>query len=126
MVSEATAIPTEPQQLLITNTSYPYYNTLYCCLFLLYLIAPFPTSFSFRYFHLFKVFSKQLTESIYKICPRLDWNRGPMVSEATAIPTEPQQLLITLHSLVYQSFYLCFRLFNTHASIFQITKRFNL
>ena len=27
-----------------------------------------------------------------KICRRLDSNRGPLVSEATALPTEPQPL----------------------------------
>ena len=34
-----------------------------------------------------------------KFCWWLDSNRGPLVSEATALPTEPQPLLITLKSL---------------------------
>ena len=51
----------------------------------------------FLYFHLF---NPQLTGnkcSIYIIfCQWLDSNRGPLVSEATALPTEPQPLLLFL------------------------------
>ena len=38
-------------------------------------------------FYIF-VFSMQLLEIIFKICLRLDSNRGPLVVEATTLPTE--------------------------------------
>ena len=39
------------------------------------------------------VFSIQLTVNIqYTFCPWLDSNSGPLESEATALPTEPQPL----------------------------------
>ena len=43
---------------------------------------------------LYFVFSIQLTVHIvqYKFCRRLDSNHGPLVLEATALPTEPQPL----------------------------------
>ena len=48
-----------------------------------------PLFFYFRFFN-----TIQLTENkcSIKICRRLDSNRGPMISEATALPTEPQPL----------------------------------
>ena len=49
------------------------------------------------------VFSIQLTERIYQIWRWLDSNRGPLVSEATALPTEshplPHDSLFTHHLL---------------------------
>ena len=51
----------------------------------------------FLYFRLFNtVDSKQMFN---KFCRWLDSNRGPLVLEATALPTEPQPLL--LHLIVF-------------------------
>ena len=54
--------------------------------------CPFPDSFSY-----FCFFSVQLTvhNVQYKFCRWLDSNLGPLVSEATALPTEPQPLPIS-------------------------------
>ena len=54
----------------------------------LFLTGPFPASFSFF------VFSIQLTVNNvqYKFCGWQNLNRGPLMSEATALPTEPQPL----------------------------------
>ena len=43
----------------------------------------------FPYFHLFKVYSNML---IMKFCGCLKSNHGPLILEATALPTEPQPL----------------------------------
>ena len=49
-------------------------------------------AFSSLFFFIF-VFLIQLTEySKYKVCLWMDSNRGPLVSEATALPSEPQPL----------------------------------
>ena len=51
---------------------------------------PFPASYLYIYFRLFDIVdSKQMFN---KICRWLDSNHGPLVSEATALPTEPQPL----------------------------------
>ena len=42
-----------------------------------------------------------------KICRRLDSNRGPLVSEATALPTELQPLFINLFHLHGDLFSFC-------------------
>ena len=51
--------------------------------------GPFPASFFFIF-----VFSTELFNTVYrnKICRWLDSNRGSLVSEATALPIEPQSL----------------------------------
>ena len=60
----------------------------------------------FLYFRLFDtVDSKQMFN---KFCQWLDLNRGPLVSEATALPTEPQPLPVwtnlCLHIIAYSKF----------------------
>ena len=51
--------------------------------------GPFPASY--LYFHLFNtVDNKQMF--YIKVCRWLDSNRGPLVSDVTALPTEPQPL----------------------------------
>ena len=70
------------------------------CLFFFYQNGPFPGTFSlFR--PLDTVNSKYIQ---YKFCQRLDSNRGRLVSEANAMPTEPQplpnnNLLLSLRSI---------------------------
>ena len=54
-------------------------------------LAKFSLQLSRQFLFIF-VFSIQLTVSKYKICQWLDSNRGPLVLEATALPTEPQPL----------------------------------
>ena len=50
---------------------------------------PFPASFAlFSSFH----YSWQYTNVLYKLCQWLDSNHGPLVLEATDLPTEPQPL----------------------------------
>ena len=48
----------------------------------------------FFYFRLFDTLQLTVTKCSLKICQCLDSNRGPLVSEATALPTEPQPLPI--------------------------------
>ena len=67
----------------------------YCEIRNTFLNGPFPASFS-----LFRLFYKQLTVySFNKSCRWLDSNPGPLVAEATALPTVPQQLP-TKHTFV--------------------------
>ena len=57
---------------------------LKCC----FLNGPFPTSVSF-------IFDFSIKLTVYrfdKICRWQDWNRGPLVSDVTSLPTEPQPL----------------------------------
>ena len=56
----------------------------------------------FLYFRLF-ITGDSIKILYVKVCWWLDWNRGPLVSEATALPTEPQLLTkfyIVLHSFL--------------------------
>ena len=60
-------------------------------------IGPFPASFSLNFGPFNKVKSKY---DYLKFCRWLDLNCRPLVSEATALPTEPQPLPIPRHSLL--------------------------
>ena len=62
-----------------------------CGLFFFKKNWPFPASFFFISSFQYTVDSKQMF-NINKFCQWLDSNRGPLVSEATALPTEPQPL----------------------------------
>ena len=64
--------------------------------FLIFLNGPFPASFLFSSFQ--TVDSKQIMSDI-KVCRWLDSNSGSLVSESTALPTEPQPLPISF--LIY-------------------------
>ena len=62
-----------------------------------FLKEPFPASIFFIF-----VFSIQsiVNKFQYKFCRWLDLNRGPLVSEATALPTEPQPLLKSVNFVI--------------------------
>ena len=54
--------------------------------FIVFLNGPFPASFSLFSSFQYTVDSKQMFNNF---CRWLDWNLGPLVSEVTALPTEP-------------------------------------
>ena len=54
----------------------------------------------FFYFRLFKTIQLTVNKCSVKMCRCLDTNRGPLVSEATALPTEPQPLPQGVYSYV--------------------------
>ena len=61
--------------------------------------GPFPSSFSLFLSFQYTVDSKQIFNKYIYFCQWLDSNRGPLVLEATALPTEPQPLPNTLGTL---------------------------
>ena len=46
--------------------------------------------------------------TVCKVCRRLDSNRGPLVSEATTLPTEPQPLPLKVSFLLNERHFLYF------------------
>ena len=64
---------------------YSFQNTL-----LFFLNGPFPASFSLFLSFQYTVDSKQMFNININFCRWLDSNRRPLVSDATALPTEPQ------------------------------------
>ena len=67
----------------VRNVMFRWVNTIKLKQFL----GPFKASF----FIYFRLFNKQITANMFsKSCQWLDSNQGPLVSEATALPTAPQ------------------------------------
>ena len=90
----------------------PYDLVLQSFFFFFLKSGPFPASFLFIF-----VFSIQLiiNKCSIKFCRWLESNRGPLVSKASALPTEPQPLPKVLQSLPNH-----FRLFSIFTNQWQI------
>ena len=114
--SETTALPTEPLSLLwarlciyhskdhsslvvengtrFNGSVHFHSNTNIWAYSMIFLNGPYPASFSLFSSFQNTVDSKQMFNIIINFYRWLDLNRGPLVSEATALPTESQPLPI--------------------------------